>query len=770
METFLRRFLNRTMMILALLLAGLGFFIYGLGRLEKALPAASLFMVCLLGVGVAWQMAEQSKNPWRAWALMFLGGLTGSYLLFAGLLRPVLAFFPAWWGWVFQYLFTDSNNPGYVIELLAEINQRALTLLLRFGAWGLALLRGSQVEDPLVWLWMWNLGIWLCGCWAGWHVTRRRDALLAFLPPLVWLASLVRWHNAELDSIWGLAFCAVMLAGWLSYDRRIAAWQRAGMDYAENVTVNTLVSVTMLAIGILSISMLTPSISVAEIQRRWQELITPPRVGVPASERGAASGSRTGISLVTGGGMPRSHLLGAGPEISQKIVFTVKTGDLPAMPMAGAGQQDAPYYHWRAFTYERYTGSWVTGRTEELAYEPTTILYEAQVGFRPLTHQFEWVAVEAVYPLFFAGELVGVDAPFRASWRDIPRASPALPGADGDLFAAKIEKPSYQVRSLALAVSTETLRSGPAEYPLWVRRRYLQLPDSLPQRVRDLAREITASSPTLYDRALAIEAYLRQYPYTLDVTKPPDNRDVVDYFLFDLKKGYCDYFASAMVVLARAAGVPARLAVGYAGGSYDPATAEYVVREADAHSWVEVYIPGVGWVEFEPTSNQPAFQRESENYLAPPKPEETLEEARRASWLLRTWYWVRDHAVWLGFAALLLLALWLLIQLRWLLQPPQKRIERCYRALQKESRKLVRDYQPGITPQELGGALLPLVPSARASLDRLIQLYQQAVYSSHTLTRVQAGEAERAWETLRWQLSLSLFRTRLKNGLKGKSK
>ena len=120
---------------------------------------------------------------------------------------------------------------------------------------------------------------------------------------------------------------------------------------------------------------------------------------------------------------------------------------------------------------------------------------------------------------------------------------------------------------------------------------------------------MTAVEPTPYDRARAIEQYLRTFPYTLQLPPPPLDRDVVDYFLFDLQKGYCDYYASAMVVLARAAGLPARLVVGYAPGTFDAQRALYVVTAADAHSWAEVYFPGIGWIEFEPTAGRAALER-----------------------------------------------------------------------------------------------------------------------------------------------------------------
>ena len=112
------------------------------------------------------------------------------------------------------------------------------------------------------------------------------------------------------------------------------------------------------------------------------------------------------------------------------------------------------------------------------------------------------------------------------------------------------------------------LRQSGENYPDWVSQRFLALPAEVPDRVKALAIRLTASGITPYDRAVAIEEYLRTYPIYLDVPYPPPQRDVTDYFLFDLKKGYCDYFATAMVVLARGAGIPARLAIGYATGTY----------------------------------------------------------------------------------------------------------------------------------------------------------------------------------------------------------
>ena len=140
----------------------------------------------------------------------------------------------------------------------------------------------------------------------------------------------------------------------------------------------------------------------------------------------------------------------------------------------------------------------------------------------------------------------------------------------------------------------------------------MNLPDELPERVRDLAVRLTIDQPTPYDQVMAIQNYLRQFPYSLKVPGAPTDRDVADYFLFDLQKGYCDYFATTMAVMVRAIGIPTRLVTGFSSGTYDYNAHRFVVVQANAHSWVEVYFPGLGWVEFEPTSNLLPFPRPGE--------------------------------------------------------------------------------------------------------------------------------------------------------------
>jgi hypothetical protein len=151
--------------------------------------------------------------------------------------------------------------------------------------------------------------------------------------------------------------------------------------------------------------------------------------------------------------------------------------------------------------------------------------------------------------------------------------------------------------------------TSPAPYPapllpLQARSDDLQLPP-LDPRIPELARTMTAGAATYLERARAIERRLRTgYGYTLEL---PDHEvaDPLAYFLFTRKMGHCEYFASAMTVMLRTVGIPARLATGFQSGVYNPITDFWLVRASDAHAWVEAWIPGRGWTTFDPTPPDP---------------------------------------------------------------------------------------------------------------------------------------------------------------------
>lgn len=172
-------------------------------------------------------------------------------------------------------------------------------------------------------------------------------------------------------------------------------------------------------------------------------------------------------------------------------------------------------------------------------------------------------------------------------------------------YKVTYEIPEFSIENLKAAKTNEGQESNP-----YFMTKYTQLPESLPQRVRDLAVNLTNDKDNRYDKVLAIENYFTDHSFvyeTTDVMIPAKNQDYVDQFLFDTKSGYCNNFSTSMIVLLRSAGIPARWVKGYTEGTLENTLAStedanvYKIENNNAHSWVEVYFPGYGWIPFEPT-------------------------------------------------------------------------------------------------------------------------------------------------------------------------
>ncbi|MBW4840390.1 MAG: transglutaminase-like domain-containing protein, partial [Paenibacillaceae bacterium] len=210
-------------------------------------------------------------------------------------------------------------------------------------------------------------------------------------------------------------------------------------------------------------------------------------------------------------------------------------------------------------------------------------------------------------------------------------------------YAASAEQIyGYELTSSVPLGTAVELRQEEGPDPVEVRNRFLQLPEALPERVRKLGEQLVAGESSRYDAAAAVESYLKhRYAYSLDSHQPPEGADFVDRFLFVDRIGYCDHFSTAMVILLRSGGVPARWVKGFAPGDPAPSAAttgveteanltsvsnasgtgsaelhRYTVTYADAHSWVEVYFPETGWVAFDPTPGFGASMALSVNTLA----------------------------------------------------------------------------------------------------------------------------------------------------------
>ncbi len=184
---------------------------------------------------------------------------------------------------------------------------------------------------------------------------------------------------------------------------------------------------------------------------------------------------------------------------------------------------------------------------------------------------------------------------------------------------------SYRSTVLVSTANERDLLAAGTDYPGWILDRYLQLPDDVPSRVMGLAEELAGDAETPYEKAIAVRDYLRTLSYTVDIEAPPRGADAVEHFLFELQEGYCSYFASAMTVMLRTCGVPARFVAGYvteemveedsgeetseySPNGRQPEQRTFVSR--NSHAWCEVFFPEYGWIPFEPTPGYATIARD----------------------------------------------------------------------------------------------------------------------------------------------------------------
>ena len=159
----------------------------------------------------------------------------------------------------------------------------------------------------------------------------------------------------------------------------------------------------------------------------------------------------------------------------------------------------------------------------------------------------------------------------------------------------------YTVISEVSDATPDMLRQAAGPYPRGLKERYLKLPEMSPE-VGDLARRTTAGETNDYDRVAALDDYLRDnFKYDINCPRQGNDENTVEFFLFKQKRGYCEHFSTALAVMCRSIGIPARIAVGYSTGQLNPLTGYYEVSARDAHAWVEVYFPIYGWIPFDPT-------------------------------------------------------------------------------------------------------------------------------------------------------------------------
>lgn len=299
----------------------------------------------------------------------------------------------------------------------------------------------------------------------------------------------------------------------------------------------------------------------------------------------------------------------------------------------------------------------------------------------------------------------------------------------------------YSVVSRQSRMDSERIRRLPRRDPEMKRMGpYRQLPPALPGRVRRLAQQIAADKKNYFDSVVALSQYLQtNYRYNLDVARYPEDQDVVDHFLFDAREGYCEHFASSLVVLCRSLGIPARYATGYLPGRLNPFSGFREVFGNDAHAWAEVYLPGYGWMTIDPTPGGDALP---EVYAQPKAEERWLGLAMLkylGDQLEGHWQWL---SWWLGGigASLLVLA----ARQVWLRREPAgDPVVQCL----TQAMALLGRPAPGCSPRQWAKS------TRFPEVQQLVQLHESVAY---------AGRPSRSAEQTRARLLLKQLRQAVK--------
>jgi transglutaminase-like putative cysteine protease len=546
---------------------------------------------------VTWSVAEAGYDEGLGiLVLVTIGAVVASLFL-------AKSHFP----WFITHLFSFVFGVAWIALLLSfrlpdtfTPRDRLLELGYRIGSWFQRSVLGGQLgTDPLMFTVVMAILFWLTTYLAVWFSFRAHNLWLALLPGgIILLFNL--YYGPERIAFALVPYLLFVLLFAVRYNlyTQEARWRRGRVRYDSDIVFTFLRYGATLAVLAITLAWVVPSAASsqqAEIffsrfnepwertKEEWIRLFS-----TLQSERADPSYASFGGTLEMGG--------------------AVNLGNATLMDVQSPTGQ-----YWRAAVYDVYTGEgWIASNNETVFLDAGVppgefVPHEAR---RVITQTFS-LYMPGATQLYALGQPERFSMPVKADVVRVESDADAGQVATMSMINSrhKLESgDSYVAVSTIPSADVEAMRQSGDNLPAWTER-YLQLPGDLPERVRELAQEITADEDNIYDKATAIERFLREYTYNEQIERPPLGVDRVDYFLFDLQEGYCNYYASSMAVMARSVGIPARVAAGYTRGDWERDAQVNRVREHHSHAWVEVYLPRFGWIEFEPTASQALIVR-----------------------------------------------------------------------------------------------------------------------------------------------------------------
>lgn len=568
------------------------------GRLREGWPSLLLVWAMLLITSVALLQADLTDGLYVV-PLVATVALVAGWLLSKSIFSDRTAhLFALIYGLFVVFYFVGSTLPYE-----GPWRERVFDLIGRQIEWFQKAADGGTSRDGIIFVIQTTAVFWLLGYLAGWYTFRRLHVWRVVIPTGIVLLSIVYYYNGPQPLLIYLALYTLLALIFIALTHLTveeSKWRQDTVRFDRGIRFDFIRAGFVAALVVLLLSWSLPGLSAStaitgafsgaggpwrSFQDTWTRLFSSLR------SYGAGTSDPYQDTLPLGGPRTVGNTLVMDVQVAKELPFGV---------------------YWQAIVYDSYSdGSWrvVEKETEPVLHYPDDGPLDVPISSsREVITQTVTNYLPNSSFLYAAPEVISSDRQMLVD---------ATYDADGKSLITSLHSrfilrqgDRYQVTSRVSVADATSLRTASIDYPQWVTDRYLQLPETITPQTLTLAQELTANQTNPYDKAIAVRNYLRNnIEYNDQIQAAPEGVDPVHYIIFDLKEGYCTYYASAMAVMLRSQGIPARLVSGYALGEYDEATMSYRVRAVNAHTWVEVYFPNYGWIHFEPTSTIPVAER-----------------------------------------------------------------------------------------------------------------------------------------------------------------
>jgi len=736
-------------------------------------PWVDFFLLAFMLANLAWSIKAAAWAPGldRIFPVV-------SVALVAGTLVSLTDF-----GYLFSSLYSVVVGAAVILWSLSSMapdglvgQERVYFIIDRVSSWAYNAFYGEPIADNLVFILLMCTLMWILSYGATWSYFREGHKWQAVLPTGLAMLVNLYYGPSNLTGYFVIyLFAAILLLVRATLAEREAGWYYARVQFPFDISFDFMRDGILFAVFVIFASWVLPSAAdngqlnpvLQPLQGPWEEFKQEwDRLFSTVNYNTGSNTRAFGTALALGG--PR--------EVTDAIVMDIDT--------------PVDRYYRAVFVDTYLQGGWFLGESEGVRlgddndFDVKTWSNRQTITQTVTVYQPGNVLVAAPQPI---EAILAADAEIVATANEeLGTESEERREAELAMVVSRksqSEGDSYVIVSSIPDVTQAQLRNASKEYPEHITARYLQIPETVPQRVFDLTEEVTAGIDNPYDIARAIERYLRGYEYNDQIPGPKPGQDGIDYFLFDEQQGYCNYYASSMAIMLRHLGIPARLSIGYATGEKQPQTGLYRLRNNDAHAWVEVYFPEYGWIEFEPTAAEPVLIRPSgesgveDGLLGLPGSQSgnNLDEQENtnipideeaigggdavppsaATWMKGTTGRLLLFGAVLG---ILLVVFWSARRIR---RPRSQRNQPVFKTVPKGFsvrlwEKLMRWAQrfglgqhQSLTPLEQAAVFASAVPAAADGIDSIVKLYTQDTYSPHEISTEEASEAQHSWLTIR---------------------